>query len=223
MISLALTNKIKGVFYGQAIGDALGLGSEFLSKEMVVTTYPQGLSRYSQIIQDNHRKRWVAGAWTDDTDQFLALCDSITQCKGVDPLNFAQHLYAWYKGVPMGIGSSTQKVLSMPGFTKNPIKAADLVWKMSSMKNASNGAIMRTSILGTLPYSNTETIINNAEIIAKVTHADPRCIGSCVIVCYLIGKLLQENEIIHIDKLKELGNKYSLSIGEYIDKAYYGT
>lgn len=189
----ANTLKIKGVFYGQAIGDALGLGAEFLSKQQVIDYYPEGLTNYNQIIQDQHRSRWAIGSWTDDTDQFIALCDSIIEYNDFDPISFAKHLYKWYKAVPMGIGLTTQRVLSVPGFIDNPIKAAELIWKMSAMKNASNGAIMRISILGTFKFQDIDKVIDNASICAKVTHTDPRAVGSCVIISYVIAKLIQDH------------------------------
>ena len=39
-------DRFTGVLFGQAIGDALGLGSEFMSKEEVLRYYPNGLSSY---------------------------------------------------------------------------------------------------------------------------------------------------------------------------------
>lgn len=53
----SLINKIKGVLFGGAIGDALGLGTEFIKKEDVQKHYPNGLHDYSQIVQDYHRSR----------------------------------------------------------------------------------------------------------------------------------------------------------------------
>lgn len=58
----SLKNKMLGCLYGQAIGDALGLGSEFMNKDEVNKNYPDGLKIYDQIIQDAHRRRWVKGA-----------------------------------------------------------------------------------------------------------------------------------------------------------------
>lgn len=68
-------NKMLGCLYGQAIGDALGLGSEFMSKNDVAKNYPKGLTNYDQIVQDAHRCRWAKGAWTDDTDMMLCILE----------------------------------------------------------------------------------------------------------------------------------------------------
>lgn len=82
-------DQIKGVFYGQAIGDALGVGTEFMSKQEVSKYYPEGLREYNQIIQDAHRSRWKKGSWTDDTDQFMCICDSLLAARRVDEVVLA--------------------------------------------------------------------------------------------------------------------------------------
>ena len=62
-----LLNKIKGAIYGQAVGDALGLGTEGMTDEDMAWKYPSGITHYGDIFQDRHRKRWKIGDWTDDT------------------------------------------------------------------------------------------------------------------------------------------------------------
>jgi ADP-ribosylglycohydrolase len=208
---------IKGVFYGQAIGDALGLGAEFLSKKEINEYYPNGLIDYSQIIQDKHRKRWKIGDWTDDTDQFLCICDSIINSQKVDELFFAIELYKWFKGVPMGIGNTVYKVVSMPQFTLYPHKAAELVWKLSKQQNASNGAIMRTSLLGTYDFWDYNAVAINTEKISKVTHWDKRCIGSCVVITLLIAHILNESKYLNVDQLCHIADKYDDRIKSYVE------
>lgn len=58
----SIKDKMSGCLYGQAIGDALGLGSEFMNKDEVSKYYPGGLKNYDQIIQDAHRRRLAKGA-----------------------------------------------------------------------------------------------------------------------------------------------------------------
>ena len=104
-------DRFRGCLYGQAIGDALGLGTEFMTDEDIAGKYPHGLQHYKQIYQDRHRKRWEIGDWTDDTDMMLCIADEVIEDKGVNFYNIARHFKDWANGTPMGIGENTYKVL----------------------------------------------------------------------------------------------------------------
>ena len=90
-----IINRIKGTIYGQAIGDALGLGTEGMTDEDMAWKYPNGISHYSDIFQDRHRKRWKVGDWTDDTDMMLCIANAVIKDKGVNYTSIARNFKIW--------------------------------------------------------------------------------------------------------------------------------
>jgi len=57
---MELVDKIKGTIYGNCLGDAVGLATEFMTKEYAMRSYKRPLS-FSKFVRDDHRSRWVAG------------------------------------------------------------------------------------------------------------------------------------------------------------------
>ena len=210
-----VNDKIKGVIFGQAIGDALGLGTEFMTKKEVNRYYPNGLAYYDQIIQDYHRKRWAKGAWSDDTDMMLCIANAIIKDKDIKLSTIAQNFKEWFNGEPLGIGNNTFKVLSFKDYTDNPQKGAEIIWNLSGKKSAANGAVMRTSVVG-LWNNDTEKY---ATEICKLTHYDPRCVGSCVIISLLINNLVYKNQMLSLEQIIEIGERYDSRIREYLGQA----
>lgn len=209
-----------GTLFGQAIGDALGLGSEFMSKEKVMHYYPDGLTSYSQIIQDAHRCRWQRGMWTDDTDMMLCIADALIASGGEVNLNqIAKNFKAWFEGNPLGIGRHTYNVLCFADYVKDPIQAAEIVWTLYRKRSAANGGVMRTSVVGLLP----ENVSEHAENICKLTHPDPRCIGSCVIVSEIIHSLVYEGIELPLDRILQIADKYDDRIRPFIEIANNST
>ena len=194
-----LHDRIRGVLFGQAIGDALGLGTEFMSADEVWERYPEGLSTYHQIVQDVHRSRWRQGDWTDDTDQFLCILDSLLEHGRVQPLDIAERFLRWSQIGGMGIGRTMYKVLNLPGYAAEPEKAARFVWERGHRDLAPNGAVMRTSILGVWDHRDHQRVLANATAVCQLTHTDPRCIDSCCLISGLIASTLRgEQATIHL-------------------------
>lgn len=210
-----LLDKIRGVIFGQAIGDALGLGTEFMSRDEVLKYYPHKLSSYNQIIQDSHRIGWKPGEWTDDTDMMLCIADAMIEDKDICLHRVARNFKKWFEGTPMGIGQHTNKVLAISDYTENPMRAADLVWRLSGERNAANGGVMRTSVVGLWK----KDISFYAENICKLTHADPRCAGSCVILSELIHSFVWNNKELDSETIIRIGNKYDERIEPYLMRA----
>ena len=212
-------DKIRGVLFGQAIGDALGLGTEFMTKAEVKRYYPDGLADYSQIVQDCHRARWRKGDWTDDTDMTMCIVQAIIDDRELRPLSVARNFKQWFRHVPMGIGRHTCNVLSIGDYTEKPEMVAEKVWEMSRKRSAANGGVMRTSVIGLLG----ENVEKYAAEICRLTHADPRCVGSCAIVSLMVHSLVYKDEILPIETLVKIGNRYDKRIEPYLLLAKEGT
>ena len=213
MINESVKDKVKGVIYGQAIGDALGLGTEGMTDEDIAWKYPNGISHYSDIFQDRHRKRWKIGDWTDDTDMMLCIANAVIKDKGVNLTSIARNFKEWADGEPMGIGETTYKVLGFGDYVEKPFDASKMLWEMSHQQSAANGGVMRTSIVGLFPKAVEECAVN----ICRLTHYDPRCVGSCAIVSLLIHSLVYEEEKLSYHKIVDIAQRYDSRIREYID------
>ena len=208
-----LFDRLKGTIYGQAIGDALGLGTEGMTDEDMAWKYPHGIKHYSDIFQDRHRKRWKIGDWTDDTDMMLCIANAIIKDKGVNLTSIAQNFKDWANGEPMGIGENTYKVLMIGDYVEHPFEVSKKVWEMSGKKAAANGGLMRTSIVGLFPKAVEECAVN----ICRLTHYDPRCVGSCVIVSELIHSLVYNEKRLSYHQIVDMAKKYDERIVEFVD------
>lgn len=215
-----LVDHIKGVIYGNCIGDAIGLLTEFMSKseaahiygvksnsslkdklkDLVTKEKKKPQLEYDMKNHDFHRSRWETGDWTDDSDQMILILLSLLDNNGkMEPVDFAKKMRIWSrKGFAelgdmggMGIGRTTYNVLHHPYFLSDPHQAAKYVWEESGRYVAPNGGVMRTSILGIHDFGNIEEVLKNTKVACKVTHADPRCIASCVATTTAIAMMLQ--------------------------------
>ena len=211
-------DKIKGTIYSQAIGDALGLGTEGMTDEDMAWKYPNGLHHYSEIFQDRHRKRWKIGDWTDDTDMMLCIANAVIEDKGVNLMTIARKFKEWEEGDPMGIGNNTWKVLQSSDYLDKPLEVSKLVWEMSRRTSAANGGLMRTSVVGLFP----KAIEVCAANICRLTHYDPRCVGSCVIVSELIHSLVYGGPVLTYHQMLDFARKYDDRIIDYIDLSLDG-
>ncbi|XP_071082434.1 uncharacterized protein YegU-like [Haliotis cracherodii] len=196
--------QILATLYGQAVGDAIGLLTEFLTKQEAKEHFGKVKKQleleHKDLCVDSHRKAWEEGDWTDDTDQMILILQSLIDNDGqVIPADFGGKLKTWSKkGFPelndergIGLGRTTKAVLSHPEYPQEAHKAAFDVWEANRRNIAPNGAVMRTSILGIHQYWDTDAVADNAVAICKTSHHDPRCQASTVAASVAISLMLR--------------------------------
>ncbi|XP_048739714.2 uncharacterized protein LOC125654015 [Ostrea edulis] len=141
-----LKDKVIGLLYGAAIGDALGLATRGMSKDECSFYYDTDDIDYTQILQDKHRVLWRAGDWTSNFDSMLLVLDSVLAWAGVvDELDFAKRLKDWcQRGYPelgdnegIVLSSTIQKVTNEKDFTENPHSVAHRIF-LQELSNATS-------------------------------------------------------------------------------------
>ncbi len=180
-------NRIKGCLLGVAAGDAMGMPSSMMSPEEIK-------SRFGEIKKflpapEGHliHNGMVAGEITDDTQQTLAIADSIIEKNGVDAGNIAEHLIKW--GEEMGVfnsniaGPSTLRALNMIRNGK------DL--EESGSVGDTNGACMRIAAVGIYGCGEMDRTVDAVEKACKATHNTNIAIAGASAVAIVIGKAIQ--------------------------------
>ena len=201
-------DKVLGIVFGVAIGDAVGLATEFQSPIQAAVCYGSGEPSLvsptwaKNIFRDKHRIHWEEGDWTDDTDQMILIMKAFCDCNdntGLFLTTFSHYLLSWaHRGYPdlgdaggAGIGQTLTKTLLHPEFLQNPHAAARNIYADSEGRAAANGGVMRTAVTGIPYYYDLEKTADFTIQVCKVTHADPRCYSSAVAISIAIAMILQ--------------------------------
>jgi ADP-ribosylglycohydrolase len=205
-------DKLFGTIFGSALGDCIGLYTEFLPATAAATAYPERkfmLQPPTPFRADSHRDKFDQAAWTDDTDHSLLIMLSYLHNKGeIIPEDFAARLAIWVREglrcldrLPLGIGQTIGTIAPKPEFSKAPFDVALDSWLKGGRSNAANGSLMRTHPLGVMciGLSLEQTFWTTAHM-SRTTHVDPRCVLACCISTALIrgilrGEVIQEANI----------------------------
>jgi len=115
----AIINKIKGAFYGCAVGDALGMPVEFQNKSErdrigLVTQMLHG----GTLNGHDNFKDLPAGTWTDDTSMMLCLAYSLIE----NGFNYNDQLKKYYEWLYNGYLSCCEKSIGSGGATRDALK-----------------------------------------------------------------------------------------------------
>jgi ADP-ribosylglycohydrolase len=214
------TDKILGIIYGCALGDAYGVQVEGWSKDMINEHYPNGVVNFLGPMVT--MRGIQSGDWTDDTDQLILLFESIIE--GFNVTDFARKLYNWMKhGFPelgdlagMGLGQLTARVMSKDNFLIDPVTASREAYEELGGDRAPNGSLMRCGIAA---ISNRWAVISMLQ--TKVTHADARCIWCTLVITYICRMYFIDKHPDMRDILKWLEldyiKKYAGEIKEYLE------
>lgn len=216
--NLSIAEKTKGALLGYAIGDALGLGTEFMNRREIKVRYPNKLTRYDQIVRDAYRSQWKRGATTNATALVEMLIESILECGEFDYMDYARKLKNWFLTDPIDLPANMRWLLSQKDYLNDPLKVAQRVWSgMNTDENPSDG-LGRSMFVGML----NENLTRNAVNTACLTHPQPRCQGSSEIIATVANHLLWRNEDADFDTLVAIAKNYDPATVKYLDIARNG-
>jgi len=175
-----------GAFYGLALGDALGMPTQSLSREDIK-------ARFGAIVdlQDAGPHQPIAanmpkGSITDDTEQAILVGQLLVDGKGrIEPSQLAQRLIEWEaqmqaKGSQDLLGPSTKRAIEMILAGHSPEEAGRY--------GTTNGAAMRITPVGiAADVANPERFLDAVIQACQVTHNTTLGISSAAAVAAVIS------------------------------------
>lgn len=215
-----LNDKIRASIIGYAIGDALGKGTEFMTKPVVRLRYPHGLRTFGGIIRDAHRSQWAANQWTNDTDTLLNMAETMVAHDTLDVPSQAAMLKEWYHTHSYDMVASVRWVLSQEDYLQDPLGVSARVWGEMTTLEASNEALGRAMLAGMWPG---EDYDRKSIDICRLTHCDQRCVSTARIIAKVAHDLLWDRTEPTYGVLQKICIDSDERTLPYLKKAYEGT
>jgi ADP-ribosylglycohydrolase len=178
------SDKIAGLLFGHALGDAVGFTTEFVEELPDVITFP-----YTESI-----RKVVPCDWTDDTDLLILTMGSLMEnnMTFVSKELAGRFVYWIHKGLiytgdtePKTPNNTFKYIVGKPNYIEDPGKIARAVLEESKGVLCNNSPMTRIAIIGTL-RSPTPMAVD----LCTMTHTDSRCVASCVFLGCVINSLI---------------------------------
>jgi ADP-ribosyl-[dinitrogen reductase] hydrolase len=205
MIHKPTIDQIKGVFFGIAVGDALGVPVEFMSRAHLSQN---PVTNFSQEYYNNENK----GNWSDDSS--LTFCLAETIIEGYSLTLLSQKIKSWYldnywapNGVAFEIGLATRNAIDRLENGFSPVNSGE-----NGEYSNGNGSLMRVAPLAF--YLLNESIEERFQMIksvSSITHAHIRSIISCFFYIEFLQNLLKTT-----DKIEAFENTQN-TVRDYVN------
>src|SRR3954451_23318720 len=187
-LSTAQSDRAAGVLLGMASGDALGAGYEF---------GPPLRDDVEVVMKGGGSFRWAPGEGADDTSMALAIAE--VSAEGADlRCEEAQDRIAGQRATwantakDVGIqtrqllGSASRGVGTQP--TAEGLRAAAADLHRRTGRTAGNGSLMRTAPVALAYLDDEPALVQAAQALSALTHADPEAGEACALWCLAIRR-----------------------------------
>jgi ADP-ribosylglycohydrolase len=161
-------DRARGALYGLAIGDALGMPTQMLSRPQIIRRWGPLLTGFEPAPPGHPIAAGMpAGAVTDDTEQAVLLARLLLSGH-IDPRELAAALVAWERGMAARgsldlLGPSTRRAVAAVLAGTAPEEAGT--------SGDTNGAAMRIAPVGiTMAADNLPTLVDAVHEASLVTH-----------------------------------------------------
>src|SRR6185312_13056398 len=169
MLAPERLDRLTGALLGTAVGDALGLPREGLSRR-----------RARRLFGDSpieHRFLLGRGMVSDDTEHACMTAQALLAAPD-DPARFARslawRLRGWLAAMPAAVGWGTLRAIVKLWLGFSPAR--------SGVVSAGNGAAMRAPVLGASLAFHPDRLDAVARASARITHRDPRAEEGALVV-----------------------------------------
>jgi ADP-ribosylglycohydrolase len=168
--TISQEDRARGALYGLAIGDALGMPTQMMSRDEVVSVFGQLLVDFEPAPTDHPiAEGMTAGRITDDTEQAILLGAQLIQGNGeVDIRNWANALIAWEEAMKARgsldlLGPSTKRAISALIAGGDPEEVGS--------RGDTNGAAMRITPVGiAVRSSDLHELVASVAQASRLTH-----------------------------------------------------
>ena len=179
-------NRALGAFYGLALGDALGMPTQSLSREQVRARFGAITTLEDADANQPIAPNMPAGSITDDTEQAILVGELLVEGRGtIEPSVLAKRLIAWEalmraKGSQDLLGPSTKRAIDMILAGHTP--------QESGRYGTTNGAAMRITPVGiAADVSDPARFIQAVIQACQVTHNTSLGISSAAAVAAVVS------------------------------------
>jgi len=183
-----MRDRCVGAIVGFAVGDALGMPVEFLSREQIRRYYGKPISGFLKAHPGHASDSLPQGSYTDNTQTMLATAECLIEHKKMDPAQHADALLSWYLNTVPHRTPSTANLRACKHLSMGR------PWNKSGVFSGGCAAAMRMTPIGLFfsrcPDALTRAALDNCTI----THTEPRSRAASVSVAYLTARLLQSDE-----------------------------